>query len=367
MRVQLSNHIFSSQTVGGISNYFLSLAKQLEYTGNQVDLKFPLALTRELQTMAEYRGRVLPAKMVKRGVSWRAVSAVNSLAEFSLEKIAQKANMPDVYHRTYYSETGNSKDIPEVLTVYDMIHEDFPQFFRVPIFEKKKKSIDRASHVICISQYTRDRLIALVDVDPELVSVVPLGIDMTNIVDNPVRWHSGAPYVLYVGGRSGYKNFQVVEKALAEVLRVHRDLRLLLVGGGPITAEETERFKALGIEANVSCLQDLIDLEAIIREAQCVVSSSLVEGFGLVPLEALCEGTPCVISDIEVNREIWGDSLPLFDPLNHFELASEILKLIESDVHWVDVAQQGLAVAKLHSSKKMAEETLQVYQQLALT
>lgn len=365
MRIQLSNHIFSTQTVGGISNYFLTLAKYLEEQGNNVELKFPLALTQGLRSTHQYHGQVLSPKFIKRGVTWRAVTAINQTADFSREKLEGAAKSPDIYHRTYYSQIGNSSKIPEVITVHDMIHEDYPQFFRVPISQKKRQSIARASHVICISRYTRDRLIDLLEVDPSLISVIPHGIEHGNSLLTPERSKTGVPYVLFVGGRSGYKNFSILEMAFAEVLRVHKSLQLWLLGGGTINEQEKARFQALGIADNIVLVRDTTDAEKIIRGAQCVVSTSLAEGFGLVPLESICQGIPAVVSDIEVNREIWGESLPLFEPSDHQALASELLKLIESDSHWVSVAKRGQEIAKLHTAEKMTEDTVRVYRKVA--
>ena len=332
--------------------------------GNDVELNFPIALTQGLRSVPLYRGMVLTPGLIKRGVSWRIVGAVNSAFEFSQDRSSGKKIIPDIYHRTYYSSSGNFLNAPEVITVYDMIHEDFPQYFRKSIFNEKIKSIQRASQVICISEYTRNRLIELVDIDPDLVSTIPLGIEHVASADNRARNNSESPYILYIGSRGGYKNFSVLELAFSELVQMHRDLKLFLIGGGPITDHELTRFQKLGIDKNVCLTRPNQYVEELVSNAQCVVSTSLVEGFGLVPLEALSQGIPCVISDIEVNREIWGDSLPVFSPDSHLELTFEIQKLLESDEHWREVSQKGSAIARNLTAEKMAKATLHVYDQV---
>jgi glycosyltransferase involved in cell wall biosynthesis len=274
---------------------------------------------------------------------------------------SREHDAPDIFHRTYYSESGNHRASPEVLTVFDMIHEDFPAFFKKPILDMKLSSIQKAKAIICISEYTRARLLALTDIDPAKVTVIPLGVRGSNSAISKSRCSVGRPYIVYVGNRSGYKNFEVLAEAFSELTRTNKELDLYLVGGGPLTKEEQSYFDFLGISSNLHLASSTTDVKQLMNLAQCVVSTSLTEGFGLVPLEALIQGTPCVISDIEVNREIWRDTLPLFVPNDHLGLAAQIQHLLDSDEHWNSTSQKGLAVAKELSVERMAKSTLQVY------
>jgi glycosyltransferase involved in cell wall biosynthesis len=219
--------------------------------------------------------------------------------------------------------------------------------------------------VICISEYTRRRLIALTDVDPAKVVVIPHGIRGSNFPSNKIRPASGRPYILYVGNRSGYKNFQVLEKAFSELIKSHKDLILCLVGGGPLHKSELSRFEVLGINSNIRIANQTEELNELIDLAQCVVSTSLVEGFGLVPLEALNQQTPCVITDIEVNREIWNETLPTFSPKDYIDLAAQIKHLLDSDEHWCNVSKNGFAVAQSLSIERMVKSTMDIYKIVA--
>ena len=366
MKIEYSHHIFSNQIVGGITNYFIDLASSLSIMSAQVDLNFPLTLTSSLGNLPEFSGTVVPQGLIKRGVTWRLVNAINTSYGLMSDSLSQKRERPDVFHRTYYSTSGNFLKSPEVLTVYDMIHEDFPSFFKKPLLETKLSSLQKAKAVICISEYTRDRLLALTDTDPAKVSVIPLGVRNTNLPSKKSRHTRGRPYIVYIGSRSGYKNFEVLEKAFSELITSNGELDLFLVGGGPLGKEEQSRFDLLGISGNVRIANPETNVSQLVNLAQCVVSTSLTEGFGLVPLEALSQGTPCVVSDIEVNREIWGQTLPSFAPDDHLELVLQLQRLLDSDDHWSSISQNGQAVAQRFSVERMAKSTLQVYNSVSL-
>jgi glycosyltransferase involved in cell wall biosynthesis len=366
MRIRYSHHIFSNQSVGGISNYFIDLVEGLSSFNLDIEMNFPLAVTQALKHRHNFRGKVIPENLIYRGITWRFCHLINNSFETTGAYLLSRNDLQDVYHRTYYSDSGNKQGVPEVLTVYDMIHEDYPQFFRRPIFKEKVLSINRASAIICISQYTRERLINHVDVDPQKITVIPLGVAQQINPTRSTRPTRQRPFILYVGRRDGYKNFSVLEKAFSLLTEVFKDLDLVLVGGGNLTDVELTRFKVLGITNNVRLAPINSNLDSLFKEADCVVSTSLSEGFGLVPLEAASMGTPSVVSDIEVNREIWGDKLPMFPPMDDGALANQLKKVLESDVHWEKVSQDGLSIARNLSVQNMAQATIDVYQNVAM-
>jgi glycosyltransferase involved in cell wall biosynthesis len=282
-----------------------------------------------------------------------------------VENFRSHKNHPDVVHRTYYSKKTLSTKIPQVITLHDMIHEDFPQFFKRSIIEQKKLAIKNADAVICISHYTRERLLHWIDVEPSKVHVVHHGVSRPTANPTFIRPTGGFPYILYIGSRDGYKNFSVLARAFALCSREEPALRLLTVGGGLMSATQLSEFEELGIGSKVVHLPGEKNLRPLIQKAQCVVSTSLAEGFGLVPLETLNEGIPCVVSDIAVNREIWDKSLPMFQPDNEVELAQTLLMLLRSDKYWQSVATSGNSVASSFDLVTMASKTFNVYNRIA--
>lgn len=150
------------------------------------------------------------------------------------------------------------------------------------------------------SDATRDELLEL-GFRPDRVIAVPNGVD-------PFFTPGGArtpfPSILAVGRLAPVKRFELVVDAAIEARRRHPELRLTIIGDGPLRAELTDRVAAAGA-ADWIALPGRIDREALVahyRQAWLVVSGSLAEGWGLSLTEGAACGTPCVATDIRGHR-----------------------------------------------------------------
>jgi len=114
-----------------------------------------------------------------------------------------------VVHETYYLEGSSRRPKSKRVTVYDMIHEKFPQFF--PENDKtsrfKKAAVQRANHIICISENTRADLIELLGVTRDRTSVVHLAHTVHRRTEGPTNRVADRPITCLCGARDGYKNF----------------------------------------------------------------------------------------------------------------------------------------------------------------
>src|SRR5262245_32662867 len=125
---------------------------------------------------------------------------------------------PHILHQTYYEKVASRPPgCSVVLTVFDMIHERFPSCFAPsdPTRELKSAAVARADHVICISESTRRDLIELLNVANERVSVVYLGPSKSVTPSVAPGYETRRPFLLHVGLRGGYKNFDTLLKAYA--------------------------------------------------------------------------------------------------------------------------------------------------------
>ena len=124
--------------------------------------------------------------------------------------------------------------------VYDMIPELLPEIMgRWGRLESKRKAvaINQADTLICISHATK---LAVLQVHPQLqkrIEVVPLGGNHLCHAREPVEKIVRAPYVLFVGHRHTYKNFEVVLKALT-TKSWPAGCRLLVVGRPPTIRDQ---------------------------------------------------------------------------------------------------------------------------------
>ena len=176
----------------------------------------------------------------------------------------------------------------------------------------------KAAHVACVSEATRDALVAFAAFDPDRLSVVPNGTDIDGTApgDEPADLEVArllgprrGPELLHVGSTIYRKRIDVLLDVVAAVRRRRPDVRLLRVGG-PFTAEQRHQARDLGI-ADATVVLPFVDratLAAVYRRAAITLLPSEREGFGLPLVEALATGTPIVASDIAVLREVGGEA-----------------------------------------------------------
>src|SRR5207344_421991 len=232
MKVAYDHQIFSGQVYGGISRYFFEVAKRIQtFDGYAVEVLSPLFVNKYLNEDPSVRVWGIHMNQLPR--PRRIVQLVNGeIVRWKLNQV-----QPDIVHETYY--LGRKLAPPKsktVVTVYDMIHEKFPQFF--PSEDKtrqmKKAAVDRADHVICISENTRKDLIDLLRVPREKTSVTHLAFSVSAQKAEPPEGLRVRRYIAYVGARTGYKNFIGLIRAfgVSEFLRNH--LSIVCVGGGAL-------------------------------------------------------------------------------------------------------------------------------------
>jgi glycosyltransferase involved in cell wall biosynthesis len=166
------------------------------------------------------------------------------------------------------------------------------------------------------------------------------------------------PNVIYVGHRSGYKNFGQLAKALNLLWQKGFDIQLNTVGPEFSPAEIKEYFHSNHIKnwCHHTNISDN-DLMGLYRKASALVITSKMEGFGLPILEAFSQGTAVIASQIKVFEEVCND-LGVFFEVGNPESLAQAIKDQVSNASNLDQIRKRLAYASnstwLHSAKKMA-------------
>lgn len=241
----------------------------------------------------------------------KVLTAVNQ----SLFRRFAARNAPDVYHTTYYEDPVRALRAKRVVTVHDMIHEIFPADFpgRDRTAEHKRIAVERADQIIAVSESTKRDLIRILHTPPEKIRVIYHGNSLRSSggEDVPVT----GPYVLFVGSRSIYKNFDRLIQAFARSERMKRDFQLVCFGGPPFRSQDLQRVEELRLHGRVLQLSGSdATLATLYKHALFFVYPSLYEGFGLPILEAMYYGCPVLCSNNSSLPEVAGDAARLFNP-----------------------------------------------------
>ncbi|MDR1453445.1 MAG: glycosyltransferase family 4 protein [Candidatus Margulisbacteria bacterium] len=280
MKVLYDHQIFMLQRFGGISRYFYELMRHSAQLFDYL-VSGAFALSHNEYIDALQLPREFPLNMQLTDAQKLILNYADALI---------KTKECDVIHPTYYDPyILRNKNKPLVITVHDMIHELFPEYFTedkttVP---QKKQMIHAADHIIAISQNTKSDILKLYpEISENKISVVYHGAP-TNTIDNKEK--PCGNYILFTGQRWIYKNFYNFISAVAPLL-IKYDLRLICTGTA-FNQNEQELLKNLDIHDRTTCLfADDKTLTELYSAATAFVFPSIYEGFGLPILEAFSAG-----------------------------------------------------------------------------
>ena len=273
----------------------------------------------------------------------------------------------DVVHETYYSGAPYFRsNAPRVTTMHDMIHEIYG--LSVDTTNAKKASLARCAHVICVSEQTRKDLCERFRVEPERTSTVYHGYhDFSGYDTNPsAHLFEGKPFFLYIGARSGYKNFERLLRAFAAQPVLKKEMRILCFGGRAFNKQEAETIRSLGLsEHGVLQMSGSDDVLArAYRKATALVYPSLYEGFGFPPLEAMSVGCPVVCSNTSSLPEVVGSAALTFDPEDVDAIGDALVRIANSQELRRELACLGHRQRESFSWERCCQQTLQVYRRL---
>lgn len=354
------------QRYGGISRHFAELVTRLPaHEGCSVKVLAPVHGNAYLKAIG--RGSYL------RGDHPRLMALAARTRNW-LDQLRGTVGLKhDIVHETYFSPRAYGVGRRRVVTVNDLIPQIYQGRFGFgpehPALRWMRASLERADHVTCVSETTRRDLLEWVDLEPERVSVVYLGVDADRFADrrpNPASAPPLArPYLLYVGARHGYKDFRTLVRAWARDVRLRDNFELVVFGGAPFSGSERRLFDELGVPERVHWFTGGDDtLAAAYRQAAAFVYPSLYEGFGIPPLEAMASGCPVVASRGGSIPEIVGGAAELFDTGQPDALAGALLRVLDSHEHRSGLVQAGHERARQFTWAKCARQTADVYRRL---
>jgi glycosyltransferase involved in cell wall biosynthesis len=366
MRILYDHQVFSLQNTGGASRYYYELMRWLagasevytEFFLGINDTVFPFWQLPRAQTHVVGWGN-----FPRRG-RWRYIANEalgNAWAPF--------AGRLDVYHPTLYRQMPLVRARRMVTTHHDCTHERFPSLFsnaRQNI-RAKRRLYAQADAIICVSESSRRDLLQFYDVDSAKTRVIHhglRGLPGSATAAAELRVQVPAEYLLFVGSRAPYKNFNNLLRAF-RATGLHKSILLLAVGGGALTAEERRLAEELEIAARLIVFPQLADtmLAEAYAAATLLVYPSWWEGFGFPPLEAMAAGCPALVSNTSCLPEICRDAPFYFNPQEPGSLETALLQATSDEPARRQARERGARVAAQYSWQKCGKETLALYRE----
>ena len=367
LEVVVDGVIFQFQSRGGVSRIYSEILPRM--CEQDESLRITL-LTKEgrapLQPLPEH------ASITRRAVPhldpylrpWRLCGRFAPAVRRLMDQLWVGDGSGKIWHSTYFTQPHRWRG-KQVVTVVDMIYELYPNFFDKPFDdefrEQKRRAVTVAEAVICISETTSRDVQEYYGISRDKTFVVPLAHSETfRPLDYDTRGET-RPFLLYVGRRAHYKNFDLLLEAYSSWAR-KSEVDLIVVGDQQWTPDEEKRLAELKLGDEVSLLTKITDeqLRNLYGLAAAFVYPSLYEGFGIPLLEALACGCPVVASDIPSSREVAGDSALYFDPTSSEDLRAVLENVVTSGP---DESRRtaGIARAARFSWNETARQTLEVY------
>jgi len=368
MRIIFNTHILRPPRTG-IGHYTLQLAQALNRLGHEVrgltldPLAPPTPLTHS-DSPAWRKGLArLPGARTLRRIRLQV-------------KLDRQAAPGWLYHETNYIPLRF--DGPTVITVHDLAwirHPETHPIERVRYLEHHfPRALERADHILTVSEFTRAELMQIFDIPAERITVTHLGVDHqvfrphTEAECLPILSKYGLTwrgYILSVGTLEPRKNLHLALEAHRRLpIELQRGFPLILVGArGWHTTKLQEILHKQARQGTVKPLGYVpdSDLPSLYAGARAFVYPSRYEGFGLPPLEAMACGTPVIVSDAKALTEVGGDAVLTVPQEQPALLETAFQALLEDETQVAALSERGLQRAAGMTWTACAQATLAGY------
>ncbi|MFN4227336.1 MAG: glycosyltransferase family 4 protein [Candidatus Ratteibacteria bacterium] len=297
---------------------------------------------------------------------------------FPIEFVHGKFDIIHILIHPYYCLHLSGK---LVITFHDLVHLIFPEMFspfEVETYKfAAKRAIKKADKIIAVSNSTKKDLIKFLDVKPDKVEVIHVGLydffqnsySKSTIDEVKLKYGIKKRFILSVGTIEPKKNHIRLLNAFVKIKEKINDYQLIICGKPGWKAEEF--YKRLS-EIKDKIKRDIIvtnyiplkDLSILYKYADIFVYPSLYEGFGSPILEAMRCGIPIITSNVSSMPEVAGDAALLINPEDEDDIANAILKLVENRELRENLVKKGFERVKLFTWENTAKQTLKVYKEL---
>lgn len=365
MKLLVDNQIFDNQIFGGISKYHSEIVKFLK---TNCTVSQPNIYTKNIYLLKNSKYLYLLSSL-----RIDKINAINNFIIYLNKKIIfillKKSNF-DIFIPTYYNTNflnfiGKK---PFVVTIHDMTHELFPLYFKneLSIISKKKLLIEKSKKIIAVSKNTKKDIL---DIYPHIpadkIQVIYHGhsIESNFNKERPI-FISTKKYILFVGNRESYKNFEWFVKSVSDWILIN-NFNIICLGGKKFSFTEINLLKDLKVENSIfQFFVKETELSSYYYNAFAFIFPSEYEGFGIPILEAMACHCPVILPKSSSFPEVASDAGIYFD-LNSCTSLISCLNLLLSDLNFRKIiVDKGKLQVKKFSWENCSNETFKLYTEL---
>ena len=247
-------------------------------------------------------------------------------------------NTCDCFYTPNYNIPFGIK-IPIYSTIHDVVFLDIPNLTsflgRLVRYIYLKRSYVISKIIFTVSEFSKERIFAHLGRNNNKVIVTYNGVSESFL--NYKSNKQNKDYFLFVGNIKAHKGIKTLLSAFNRLRNSDSGARILIVGDyHNFQTTDKDVQQLINNQLNNEKLiftgkVDDVTLKKIISEAKALIQPSLYEGFGIPPLESMYLGTPVILSDIPVFKELYGDFPVTFFHVNDANELCEKMRMAKDD------------------------------------
>ncbi|WP_312093678.1 glycosyltransferase family 1 protein [Niallia sp.] len=346
----------------GMVRYYSTLFKELQKRG--IDIEIPLIFSGsdfidgKLQSL-EHINKLIPA-----GFGWnKFVQVLNKVSMKRYHRKIKEGNYDAVFITSPIFDDAVFSFLPENKRTMMVVHDTMRCVLGPDgLFDPAGSNADRLAYlihhvstVIAISNQTKEDILNLTPIEEDHIKVVHTGNLLSLHMEKKPSIVLPDSYLLFVGDRTGRKNFRFFIQSIATWLREeHKNLKIVCTGKS--NKWEQALLKKLGIEDRIIYIDSPDEiLVHLYKHAVALIFPSLYEGFGLPVLEAMSLGCPVLTSTTGALQEVGGDAVVYVDPTSATSILEGVKSIVEDSALRQSLSTKGLTQSKKFTLSNMTD------------
>lgn len=271
---------------------------------------------------------------------------------------------------------------PTVVTCHDLgilhVPDKYDAAHRFYNLRVLPKLLRRQTHILTVSETSKQDIVSYTGVPDERVSVTYNGVDHETYQPGDAaearaiiekNYGVDTPYLLYISriDHPGKNHIRLIEAFGQMKSATALPHKLVLAGSDWSRADEVHAAAEQSEFASDIVFTGFAptgDLPSLYRGADAFVFPSLFEGFGIPIVEAMNCGIPVACADISCLPEIAGDAAVLFDPYDAMSIASAMERMLTDAELRAQCVERGLERAKRYNWRDSVKQTVEIIREV---